>query len=50
MKTASVPFLLKIMTDMEQIRSEDQKYTGWHLTGFNDTVGLVYDPGFHQAG
>ena len=46
MKTASVPFLIKTMIDMEQIRSEDQKYTGWLLMGLNGFVGPVYGLGF----
>ena len=50
MKTASVPFLLKIMTDMEQIRSEDQKYTGWHLMGLHGFVDPIYVLSFYQAG
>ena len=35
---------------MEQIWSDVQKYTGWHLTGLNGFVGPIYDPGFHQPG
>ena len=50
MKTANVPFLLKTMIAMEQIEAYVQKYTGWHLMGLSGFVGLIYDPGFHQAG
>ena len=50
MKTTNLPFLLKTVTGMEQIGSDVQKYTGWHLTGLNGFVGPIYDPGFHQPG
>ena len=50
MKTASVPFPLKTMIDTEQIRSEDQKYAGWHLMGLHGFVGPIYVPSFQQAG
>ena len=50
MKTANVPFLLKSVLDIEQIRSDVWKYTDWCLTRLNYFVGQIYDSGFHQAG
>ena len=50
MKTTNLPFLLKTVIGMEQIGSDVQKYTGWHLSGLNGFVGPIYDPGFHQPG
>ena len=41
-KIAKVSFLLKIVIVTEQIGSDVQKYTGWHLTGFNGFVGQIY--------
>ena len=47
MKTTNLPFLLKMVIGMEQIGSDVQKYTGWHLKGLNGFVGPIYDqPGW----
>ena len=50
MKTTNLPFLLKTVTGVEQIGSDVQKYTGWHLTGLHGCVGPIYVPGLQQAG
>ena len=46
MKTANIPFPIKTVVNMEQIGSDDQKYTGWHLMELNGFVGPVYGLGF----
>ena len=39
---------LKIMTDMEQTVSDDQRFTGLHLMELSGFVVLIYGLAFHQ--